>query len=72
MNEGKENKEIKQLKTRMDHANKIISRLRAENEELIKQNSRDNNNSFDIQNKYDKLQSDYELMKLDFASLKKN
>ena len=66
-----ENKEIRQLKVRLDHLNKIIAKLRKENDELMNKNYRDNDESFSIQNKYEKLLSDFELLKLDFASVKK-
>merc|ERR1711933_706863 len=66
-----ENKEGKQYRIKIEQLNRIIGRLRKDNEELINKNSIDNNNSFEYQNKYNKLQSEYELLKLDYASVKK-
>ena len=56
---------------KIDQLNKIIGRLRAENEELMDSNSIENNTAFEYQTKYEKLKSDHELLKLDYSSIKK-
>jgi len=64
-------KERQQLTASVNHLNEVIALLRAENEELMKKFTQHDRDTFDVQNKYDKLQSDHELLKLDFASIKK-